>query len=710
MATILVQFTLRQQLSSALPGDHQVQDWNRDVQAASHTHGSASSAARDCYKPPPPLHPDLPDLPDLDPHQEDADTNADVDADLLDPTLSHQQRYMRALIKYSEGGMREVVDDIDATTDDSDETGGEDGNNRKDPRGFPSGRERRRKRGSRSRSRSLSGLSVTPRDGSLQVSHRISRIPYTQQGGVPELMPDQEDLVSPSTPHAMPTTPNPVDEPVQSLSFASIPKLELPTFTDSDTDGEAVRVRSRRSSEPADALSMIREEDEPLPPIPTGHTSGKYSLDMPRGRGTTKRARDYQEVSLASSTRSVRSVLSVSSLETTTTNASSSGGQPRNSSLRSQRQTSGMGLFSRLRNSVRSTRNMAEEEFIEKRSLTPYELSMSTEQKEREEAGGDTTPVPPLPHHAPPPPPSSSAASNAYSRPFSSAESTRKLKKPKRLMRLRERDEPDEGPTKGSVFGMDLSESIRVAPMRIRISHKGRSTSYRTFPISVYKCIQFIRSKDCADATLFSNPGDAFNVAELKSIFTTGPDYGESFSFTSTDYTVYDAARLITIYLSELPKPLVSNSVLKSWVLLARQQGAIEPPCPQRIDMGLDFWAEALNRLPMANRNLVKELLNMFAEILMPLAQSATDAAGPNKSTVIKEADARHFSAAISRALFHSDETQTMKNAVHPTLALAFIIGERGKYLDSLGASNKGKRESNMFLPSTKEMMQWKKQ
>jgi hypothetical protein len=29
--------------------------------------------------------------------------------------------------------------------------------------------------------------------------------------------------------------------------------------------------------------------------------------------------------------------------------------------------------------------------------------------------------------------------------------------------------------------------------MKIRISHKGRSTSYRTFPLSVYKCCEFIR-------------------------------------------------------------------------------------------------------------------------------------------------------------------------------------------------------------------------
>ena len=49
----------------------------------------------------------------------------------------------------------------------------------------------------------------------------------------------------------------------------------------------------------------------------------------------------------------------------------------------------------------------------------------------------------------------------------------------------------DKAPT---VFGVDLKESVRLAPMKIRISHKGRSTSYRTYPICMYKCCEFIRA------------------------------------------------------------------------------------------------------------------------------------------------------------------------------------------------------------------------
>lgn len=165
------------------------------------------------------------------------------------------------------------------------------------------------------------------------------------------------------------------------------------------------------------------------------------------------------------------------------------------------------------------------------------------------------------------------------------------------------------------------------------------------------------------------------------------------------------------VYLESLPKPLISSSVVKSWILLARQEGAIEPPCP-RIETGLDFWTEALNRLPTANRNLTKHLLTLFAEVLLA-------AAG-----MINEADARHLAASVSRAMFHHDadgaslegkgkdpRKKPARRNVQPTLALAFLIKKRGEYAVSLSdaaKSDAAKRDSKMFLPSTKEMMEWK--
>ncbi|KAL1836542.1 hypothetical protein VTJ49DRAFT_5039 [Mycothermus thermophilus] len=148
--------------------------------------------------------------------------------------------------------------------------------------------------------------------------------------------------------------------------------------------------------------------------------------------------------------------------------------------------------------------------------------------------------------------------------------------------------------------------------------------------------------------------------------------------------------------------------MLHSWILLARQEGAIEPPCA-RVETGLDFWTEALNRLPTANRNLTKHLLTLFAQVLL-------------KGTgVINEADARQLASAVSGAMFHHDadgaslekgKTQRkkpVKRNVQPTLALAFLIRKRGDYMASLGkAASDARRDSKMFLPSTREILEWK--
>ncbi|KAK3948160.1 hypothetical protein QBC32DRAFT_65949 [Pseudoneurospora amorphoporcata] len=294
----------------------------------------------------------------------------------------------------------------------------------------------------------------------------------------------------------------------------------------------------------------------------------------------------------------------------------------------------------------------------------------------------------------------------------------------------------------GAAFGVDLKESVRIAPSKIRISHRGKSTSYRLFPLSVYKCCEFIRNSGCTDPSLFASTGNSHNVAHLKAMFNTGPSYGDDFDFNSLGpqgdpYTPYDAARLILIYLGELPNPLVSQSVLRSWIMLARQQGAIEPAAPKLEDMGFDFWTEALNRLSLHNRNLVKHLLDLFAEMMLlrsrATANMLVEAQGKGKGTVgqqqgqgqgvVHEADARRLASALSRSMFHTDNMNLGKktwtaSAAHPTLALAFLIKKRGDYAASIGKAaamamtttpgRARRRESELFLPSTREIMEWK--
>ncbi|KAL0466255.1 Rho GTPase activation protein [Neurospora intermedia] len=286
----------------------------------------------------------------------------------------------------------------------------------------------------------------------------------------------------------------------------------------------------------------------------------------------------------------------------------------------------------------------------------------------------------------------------------------------------------------GAAFGVDLKESIRIAPSKIRISHRGKSTSHRLFPLSVYKCCEFIRNSGCTDQSLFASTGNSHNVACLKYVFNTGPSYGDDFDFDSLGpegdpYTPYDAARLILIYLRELPKPLVSQSVLRSWIMLARQEGAIEPAAPKLEDMGFDFWTEALNRLSLHNRNLVKHLLDLFADMLLRSRVTANmlaeaRAEGKGKAAVmgqqwqgghgvVHEVDARRLASELSSSMFHTDSMKLGKKAAaHPTLALAFLIKKRGDYAARIGkaamAPGHSRRASELFLPSTREIMEWK--
>ncbi|KAK3312528.1 Rho GTPase activation protein [Apodospora peruviana] len=567
--------------------------------------------------------------------------------------LGHKKGYMCALMQYAQGDVQVPIDDdIDADSDDPGETD----NDCRGRWGTPTesidqleGSSDAMPGDSQNGFMSVPGTTtgagtvLVAGDGEAKFDFRITRIPYD----LPELVPDKAGVSATTSQPSIPTTPSVDDDIFRPLASFTLPDLKLELFKGFEVE----------------------------PP--------KFSFDQSGRQEATKR--HHHLAPSTSTTQTSDSNQSMASMRTGTT--SSSDEQPPQQRVKSS--------FSRLRNSVRSTRFPSDEDhsFIEKRSLTPYGLSRPSQQQQQSQDDSlFDRPLPPLPYS------SSDIGFITDRRP--SATPTIPDKQRAWQFGKRKQKEP------GAVFGVELEKSIKTAPTRIRISHNGRANSHRAFPLSVYKCCEFIRFSDTKDVALFSSPGDAFNLDQLRRIFSSPPDYGESFSFDGTDYTVYDAARLITIYLTELPQPLVSRSVLKSWVLLARQHGAIEPPCPQRIETGLDFWAEALNRLPVANRNLVKHLLSLFAEVLTKTTEDWS-------KTEISEAEARQFSAGVSRALFHLDDSDmSAKNAVHPTLALAFIIRKRGEYLGSLDKqedkSGKGKRDSSMFLPSTQEMMQWK--
>jgi hypothetical protein len=137
-------------------------------------------------------------------------------------------------------------------------------------------------------------------------------------------------------------------------------------------------------------------------------------------------------------------------------------------------------LFSRIRNGGRT-----EEQCLEKRSLTPIHLDTPS----RRQGGPDNELL--TPDGVSPTSPNNS----------SRAEPTSTTSRFFNRMPWLGDSQPKKPE---AVFGVDLKESIRVAPMKIRISHKGRSTSYRTFPLAVYKSCDFIRRAGMSAETFMS--------------------------------------------------------------------------------------------------------------------------------------------------------------------------------------------------------------
>ncbi|KAK1758827.1 hypothetical protein QBC47DRAFT_96227 [Echria macrotheca] len=487
----------------------------------------------------------------------------------------------------------------------------------------------------------------------IQVSSRISRVPYTWQPGETLDLQDGASAPNLATESSPPDLdPQMLDDVFQPLNLVGSDDLSLqlpglrPPVDQPDTNMTTMSMTlAPVKEEETNSIGITISNFDSFEELGSASSSSgrPHHPSISMGRPSTSTTHSSSSMSTGSSTDGTRNLVG--------------GSSPRRPAS----------IFSRFRKGGGLAAD-EQRDFLERRSLTPHELVTRLPRRESE----SDRPLPPLP-------PSEFGDDLVETSPGV-------------ITISRDKGKP--------VFGIDLDESIKLAPMRIRISHRGSSTSHRSFPLSVYKCCEFIQKSGNADPRVFSSPGDAYNVSQLQDVFNT-PPYGEGFDFNAPEnrhYSLYDAGRLILLYLQALPKPLVSPSVVKGWVMLARQEGAIEPPAPRPIESGLDFWAEALNRLPVANRNLTKHLLTLFAE-------SVTSRNGKGQRD-IGEADARNLAAAVSRAFFHLDDGGGAKGNtknVHATLALAFLIRKRGDYLRSLGG-----REDGAFLPSTREMMEWK--
>lgn len=232
--------------------------------------------------------------------------------------------------------------------------------------------------------------------------------------------------------------------------------------------------------------------------------------------------------------------------------------------------------------------------------------------------------------------------------------------------------EPDD------IFGVSLKKSMQMASASVRTHHDGsKHSSRREFPRCVLMCVSFIKDNRGMHAPHIFG-GDSFalggygasrsssgqhmvRVAALKEKFSTAPHYGEG-TIDWRAHDVYDAAELLVLFLQQLPKPLISETVAKRWIVMSKQ-ATLPGSMGLRLDSCIDFWDEALLGVRGAARSLFKLLLNLWGDI--------ADAAELNDMT------AERLAARLLNPLMH---LPAGKYTTDFMLGLAFLIRKRSEY------------------------------
>ncbi|KAK8051029.1 hypothetical protein PG993_002414 [Apiospora rasikravindrae] len=229
--------------------------------------------------------------------------------------------------------------------------------------------------------------------------------------------------------------------------------------------------------------------------------------------------------------------------------------------------------------------------------------------------------------------------------------------------------EDPEGPSSpgsNAVFGVSLAKSMQAAKSTAKTHHSGSGSgsSRREFPLCIHKCCGFLQKEGVEAPDIFAEPGDGYRVQKLKETFSRAPKYGEDVNWDN--YGVYDAADIIMLFLSQLPKPLISESVAKRWISLSRQ-ATQSGSSSTRTDQCIDFWEEALGGLRGPSRGIFKLLLNLWSSI--------ADAAEKNDMT------AERLAGTVLKPLMH---TSSEKYSTDYMLGLAFLIRKRSEYTTML--------------------------
>jgi GTPase-activating protein SAC7 len=228
----------------------------------------------------------------------------------------------------------------------------------------------------------------------------------------------------------------------------------------------------------------------------------------------------------------------------------------------------------------------------------------------------------------------------------------------------------DVSPTSKAVFGVTLQRSMQIAKGLSKTHHGGDSggSSRREFPLCMQKCTIFVKERGVRSPDIFAQSGDIFRVSKLKEIFSKGPTFGSDIDWTG--YTVYDAADLMLLFLAQLPRPLVPESLGKRWISLTRQS-APSGSHAARLDGCIDFWEEAMSGLRGPSRSLFKLLLNLWADVA-----AAEEVNGMT---------AERLAGVILKPLMHIEGS---KYQADYKLSLGFVIRKRIEYIE-LMADNK---------------------
>jgi len=393
----------------------------------------------------------------------DAKSPTILDAHALARRLSEfdfgfKRGYMRALMQFadddddnnnkSQNAMQTAShQDIDSPSHSVALTGGDDGWKRHGPFQEPKVTSTTTTVGGPVESSGKSGVGMAE----STFSFRITQVPYTWQPGESFDLPDNQDATTPA-PAARQSQPPP---PLPTIHLDSKVLDEVfQEFSLIGSDDLSLQVPGSQPSQDSKTMSTVTVSTTAETRRQERHNatvtmSSFGSMDDFGSASSIGRGYRYPSISTGRP--------STSTTQSSSSASGTSSGEGRRHMTNSSPRRPGS-IFSRLRPRLGSV--STGDDFIERRSLTPHELLAPIPRQDM--------PLPPLPMGE-----------------MLDGELVDGLC-PAHL-------EPTRREPAKPVFGVDLNDSIRLAPMRIKISHRGNSTSSRTFPLSVYKCCEFIR-------------------------------------------------------------------------------------------------------------------------------------------------------------------------------------------------------------------------